>query len=53
MKKAELLKKAIKKLKTLTKEELQNFIEEINCCPHKHTEPCGMDTICKDCGDWV
>jgi hypothetical protein len=53
MNKAELLKQATAKLKTLTKEELQNFVEKVNCCPHKKTHPVGMDSVCDVCGDWV
>lgn len=22
-------------------------------CTHERTEACGMDCICKDCGEWV
>ena len=51
--KTELVSKATKRLQRMTKEELQHFIESFNPCLHKHTEKCGMDVICKDCGDWV
>jgi hypothetical protein len=51
--KADLMKKAIAKLKTLTKEELQYFVEFDNCCQHTKTHPVGMDNVCDKCGDWV
>ena len=47
----DLLEKAFKKINELNEEELKNFLK-MNCCPHKHTEKCCMDRICKDCGDW-
>lgn len=50
--KADLLKQAQRKLKSLSKDELQHFVDK-NCCPHRNTRPCGMDTVCDDCGDWV
>lgn len=50
--KDKLMEKAIKKLKKLSIEELENFLT-LNCCPHKKTHPCGMDTVCDSCGDWV
>lgn len=53
MTKAQLVEKATKKLWRMKKEELEEFLESFNPCLHKHTQPCGMDVVCKDCGAWV
>lgn len=50
--KADLRKEAIEKVMRLSEVELKNFLK-MNCCPHTRTEKCGMDRICKDCGDWA
>ena len=50
--KEKIFQTALRKLKHFNKRELQQFLEW-NGCLHKHTTPCGMDSICKDCGDWV
>lgn len=51
--KQQLVKLAMNKVRGLNKKELRKFVFDTNCCPHENTHPCGMDTVCSDCGDWV
>jgi len=51
--KAQLITLAVKKLRKLKRAELHHFVYKLNCCPHDRTHPCGMDSVCDDCGAWV